>query len=154
VADTHVIRQEDPFWIHYKANRPNEDRIAGKFMTFGIKPVDDKTISAIEEAVETGIVNYVKHSNTESGHINPNSRDPDSYVICWYSSDDRGQLQRLAEFLVKKDMIQKTKKDRLYNISFKYDDQTRAGEYGDSFEAKISLSEFIDLDSGESRRKS
>ena len=36
-----------------------------------------------------------------------------------------------------------------YNIGFKLDDQTRAGEYGTSFKARITLSDFVDLESGE-----
>ena len=35
-----------------------------------------------------------------------------------------------------------------YNISFKYDDQTRAGEYGSNFEGKINIEKFIDLKTG------
>ena len=35
-----------------------------------------------------------------------------------------------------------------YNNSFKFDDQTRAGEYGADFEGKIKLDEFIDLKTG------
>ena len=43
----------------------------------------------------------------------------------------------------------KTKTGRLYNISFKFDDQTRAGEYGADFKGAIKLAQFIDLNTGE-----
>jgi hypothetical protein len=39
--------------------------------------------------------------------------------------------------------------ERFYNISFKYDDQTRAGEYGEDFKGEIKLERFINLDTGE-----
>lgn len=54
-------------------------------------------------------------------------------------------------FLVN-NLIQKTKKGRLYNISFKLDKQTQAGEYGNEFHSEIRLSNFIDLETGEWRR--
>ena len=46
-------------------------------------------------------------------------------------------------------MITKTAKDRFYNIPFKLDQQTRGGEYGETFKSEITLDKFIDLDSGE-----
>ena len=51
--------------------------------------------------------------------------------------------------MIDNQLIRKTKKGRYYNMSFKFDDQTRAGEYGDNFEGKIKLEDFIDLDTGE-----
>ena len=47
------------------------------------------------------------------------------------------------------ELIQKTKTGRLYNISFKFDDQTRAGKYGADFKGVIKLAQFIDLNIGE-----
>ena len=46
-------------------------------------------------------------------------------------------------------MIQRTKKGKLYNISFKLDNQTRSGEYGEAFKSSIKLSNFINLDTEE-----
>lgn len=45
--------------------------------------------------------------------------------------------------------MRRTKVGRLYNIPFKFDAQTYAGEYGDDFHAKICLADFVDLDTGE-----
>ena len=50
--------------------------------------------------------------------------------------------------MIQNDLIRKTKSGRYYNNSFKFDDQTRAGEYGADFEGKIKLNEFIDLETG------
>lgn len=47
------------------------------------------------------------------------------------------------------ELTQKTKTGRLYSISFKFDDQTRAGEYGADFKGAIKLAQFIDLNIGE-----
>lgn len=143
-----VKEQENLAWVYYQADRTDGNDIVGKFLTYGRRPVPEEVRATIRKAIETGIVDHVKHSNTESGYVNPNARDKDTYVICWYCSDDREKLQRLAEFLVENDMIQKTAKGRLYNMAFKYDSQTRAGEYGDRFVAEIKLENFIDLDTG------
>lgn len=37
----------------------------------------------------------------------------------------------------------------LYNISFKLDDQTRAGEYGEMFQIEIKWEQFLGLYTGE-----
>lgn len=47
-------------------------------------------------------------------------------------------------------MVQKTPESRLYNIAFKYDSRTSAGEYGEGFVTEIKLTDFIDLDTGAS----
>ena len=49
----------------------------------------------------------------------------------------------------KLNLIRKTKTGKYYNISFKLDRQTEAGEYGDDYKGTIKLSDFIDLTTGE-----
>lgn len=51
--------------------------------------------------------------------------------------------------MLENNLIRRTKTGRLYNISFKFDDQTLAGEYGSDFEGKIKLEQFVDLNTGE-----
>ena len=46
-------------------------------------------------------------------------------------------------------LIRKTKTGRFYNISFKFDDQTRAGIYRENFDGVIKLAQFVDLNTGE-----
>lgn len=140
--------KENPAWIYYLGDRVEEERkyIKGKFMTFGLFPVNARTKSLIKKALDEEVVFAVKHS--QEGYVNPRSADPDKYVICWYSTDEKEDLSKLAEFLVKNGLVQITKAGKLYNISFKYDSQTRSGQYGDSFVAQIGLADFIDLDTG------
>ena len=57
--------------------------------------------------------------------------------------------KKVIQFFLDNDMIQKTKTGKLYNISFKLDDQTRAGEYGEMFQSEIKLEQFLDLYTGE-----
>lgn len=71
-------------------------------------------------------------------------------VICFYlNGDDIENHHRIIQFMMDNKLIQKTKTGRWYNISFKFDDQTRAGEYGIGFKGEIKLAQFIDLNTGE-----
>ena len=91
-------------------------------------------------AVEGGVVSQAKHSAAPEG------------VACFYlHGDDVEGHQKVIRFLLKHDLIKKTKEGKLYNISFKYDDQTRANMYGENFKAEIKLEDFIDLHTGELR---
>ena len=56
---------------------------------------------------------------------------------------------KIVNIMVKLDLIQKTKSGKLFNIAYKFNDQTRSGEYGNSFTAKVTLSDYVNLDTGE-----
>lgn len=64
-------------------------------------------------------------------------------------TDDLEAHRRTLTFMLKNDLIRRTKAGKLYNIGFKLNDQTRAGEYGSMFNAKIKLEDFVDLETGE-----
>ncbi len=71
-------------------------------------------------------------------------------VICFnLNGDDIENHKRVIQFMIDNDLIKKTKTGRFYNNSFKFDDQTRAGEYGADFEGKIKLDQYINLQTGE-----
>lgn len=55
--------------------------------------------------------------------------------------------------MIQHDLIRMTKSGRYYNNSFKFDNQTRAGEYSTDFEGMIKLNEFINIETGEHIRK-
>lgn len=90
------------------------------------------------DAVEKGIVVESKHSNAETG------------VACFYiNCDDIKSHKKVITYFIENNLINKTKAGSYYNISFKLDSQTRNGEYGKDFHAKIRLADFIDLNTGE-----
>lgn len=70
-------------------------------------------------------------------------------VICFYlNCDDKEDHRKVLRFMLDNNLIRRTKAGRLTNIAFKLDEQTIAGEYGSCFIPKITLSQFVDLDTG------
>lgn len=89
-------------------------------------------------AIEEGIVEECKHSNASEG------------VSCFYLNDDDVEgHKRIIGFFIRNGLIRKTKKGKLYNISFKHDTQTLAGEYGEDYHSDIKLEEFVNLETGD-----
>lgn len=73
----------------------------------------------------------------------------ESGVICFYvNSDDIEGHRKIIQFMLNNELIRKTKTGKLYNISFKFDSQTRAKEYGADFEGAIKLEQYVDLNTG------
>lgn len=94
-------------------------------------------------AVENGVVCEAKHNSTIDA--------PDSTGVCCFylDGDDMEAHERILSFLMDYDLIERDASGRLKNIPFKYDWQTLAGEYDDDFVPEITLSMFVDLDTGE-----
>ena len=93
-----------------------------------------------QNAVINGIVEEAKHSNNVDG-------------VCFFylNIDDIEGHKCVIEYFLKNKLIPKTKKGRYYNIPFKLDEQTRKGEYAEfgNFTPKLTLSDFVNLDTGE-----
>jgi hypothetical protein len=125
-------------WIFYLGDEYkqfNEDK-SGKWMYFF---GDRKFVEKIcEDAVKMNIVKESKHTDGEEG------------VACFYlDCDDIDAHKKVILYFLENGLIKRTKSGRLYNISFKLDNQTRAGEYGDEFKSEIKLSKYVDLNTGE-----
>ena len=124
-------------WVFYLDGNPEfDDHKVGKWMYFFN---DRKRVAGLcEKAIEEGIVLEAKHSDAEEG------------VACFYLEfNDMKTHKKVIQFFLDNDMIQKTKSGKLHNISFKLDDQTRAGEYGNEFVSVIKLEHFLNLITGE-----
>lgn len=123
-------------WGYYVGdNNQFDSNKAGKWMYFF---KDKKFVAEIcEDTVKKNIVNQSKHSDEETG------------VACFYlNCDDIETHKKIISYFIENNLIQRTKSGRLYNISFKLNTQTSAGEYGNEFKSEIKLSKFIDLDTG------
>lgn len=129
---------ENYAWVYYIIDvKPdlNETKV-GKWMYFF---KDRQFVEVIcKNAIERNIVEECKHSNADDG------------VACFYlNDDDTDGHRRVIKYFLENDLIRKTKKGRLYNISFKHDTQTLAGEYGENYHSDIKLADFVDLETGE-----
>ena len=142
-----MIKNEDEDWVNYYYDEFKyselDDKKVGKWMYYFRGEDGYEFAEAIcEAAVENEIVFRAKHNSITSLE--------DSGVICFYlNCDDYDRHKKVISFLIKNDMIRRTKDGRYYNESFKLNSQTRAGEYGSNFHATIRLSDFIDLKTGE-----
>ena len=134
-------------WYWYLSGEEDklEKHKCGKWMYF----FEDQAFAhrICKAAIESGACYECKCTNMEEQMM-------DTGVICFYlNGDDIKNHYRVIDFMIQNDLIRKTKTGRYYNNSFKFDDQTRAGEYGADFEGKIKLNEFINLETGEHIRK-
>lgn len=129
---------ENIAWIYYLSDIDSDfdNRKIGKWMYFfNDRPFVEKIC---KKAIEKNIVLDCKHSNDDSG------------VSCFYLNDDDIEThKKVITFFIENNLIRKTKEGKLYNISFKHDDQTIAGEYGKDYSSNIKLDNFINLETGE-----
>ena len=89
-------------------------------------------------AAHEGVVAECKHSDDATG------------VCCFcLEGDDLEAHRRVIGFFLDNGMVRRTKAGRLYDISFKYDSQTLAGQYDGDFVAQLRLHDFVDLCTGE-----
>lgn len=127
-------------WIFYlRSGHESLDKDkCGKWMYFFS---DEEFADKIcRTAVENEVCVEAKHSDSSEG------------VCCFYlNGDDKLAHRRVIGYFIENNLIRKTKAGKFYNISFKYDNQTIAGEYGPRFNGEIKLDEFIDLNTGEWR---
>ena len=128
-------------WVLYSSKQVSVPDTSGKWMYF----FDDQSIAEklCKQAIDENIVDICKHTDlTASG-------TPEG-VICFYADgSNKGEVSRIVRWMVTNNLVRRTKAGKLYNISFKFDDQTRAGEYGAGYEGQIKLADIMDLTTGE-----
>lgn len=136
-----MIRKFGWFWYLSGLEDLLDETKCGKWMCF----FDDQEFakSICEKAMEEKVCYECKCTDMES-------QNSLTGVICFYlNGDDIENHKRVIRFMMENSLIRKTKTGKLYNISFKFDDQTRVGEYGADFEGKIKLEQFVDLQTRE-----
>lgn len=142
--DGDIVRVDNDYWSYYMDTDlvcELDERKCGKWTCFFTDIGFAEHVC--RKAVLEGAVVECKHTGSEV--FGENKRG----VICFYLNvDDEAAHRRVLEFMLENGLVRKTKAGRLYNIGFKLDEQTRAGEYGSEFNAKISLEDFVDLETG------
>lgn len=143
--DERIVALDDGFW-HFVLNRDEAKDLGtdtcGKWMSY----FDDFDFAAdiCRKAVESGAVVECKCTS----RLMLATRG--SGVICFYvNGDDTQGHHKVLSFMMEHGLIRRTKSGRLYDIGFKFDSQTRAGEYGEAFVPKMTLSDFVNLETGE-----
>lgn len=143
----HVVRQEGICWVYYADTariRSLVPKRCGKWMHF--TGDFDHAEELVREAVLTGAVICAKRGTPYQMRMTDNV----STVCCFYLNGDDAEAHRRAlRFMLEHDLVPKSSAGRLANVPFKYDEQTRAGEYGDRFRPRVTLSDFVNLDTGE-----
>lgn len=120
----------------YKKLRASDK--VGKWMFFYEK--DYYAHNCVEEAIELGVCTQAKYCATLPGRTG---------VACFYTlCDDIEENKKIIKYFIDRKLIRTTKSGKYYNISFKFDNQTRNHQYNNEFEAKIRLSDYINLETG------
>ena len=140
-----MVVEKTPGWVRYhetKAGKTLDIHKSGKWMYF----FEAKDVAFARDlcckAIEKHIVTTCKHTDIQE------TGSPTG-VICFYIHfDDVEAHKRVLGFFLENNLIKKTVAGKLYDISFKLDEQTLAGEYGAEFQAKIRLSDFVNLSTG------
>lgn len=136
-----MIRRGGWYWYLTEKAKLLERHKCGKWMYFFYD--QEFAMNICEKAIVENACYECKCTDMEQA-------DAEKGVICFYlNGDDIENHHRVIQFMMDNKLIPKTKTGRLHNISFKFDDQTRAGEYGFDFEGAIKLAQFIDLNTGE-----
>ena len=130
-----IVRQFG--WVYYVDDDSifDPDKVGKWMYFFGDKEFVAKICG---DAVKRNIIKESKHSDADEG------------VACFYlNCDDVAAHKKIISYFIENNLIRRTKTGRLYNISFKLDNQTLAGEYGGDFHSEIKLDKFLNLDTGE-----
>ena len=132
-------------WFFYFSGQ--EDKLVpekcGKWMYFFKADEQEFAQDICQKAIDEKICYNCKCTDIEAD-------GRDTGVICFYANDDDYENhKRIISFMLKNDLIPKTRHGKYWNISFKFDQQTIAGEYGDGYDGKLKLEQLMNLYTGE-----
>ena len=150
----------DTVWFRFKqkkAKRMNQEK-CGKWMYHYFYNIDFNNLEDVSKKeneindflykICTGIIEQGWCVSCKYRSIRTNLEK--SGVICFYTEiDNVEENKHIIQYMIDNDLIKKTKTGKYYNISFKLDSQTNVGEYGKNFKAKVKLSDYIDLKTGQ-----
>lgn len=136
------------FYISDNYKESNNDK-SGKWMYFFETNQLNYVSEICKKAIESNVVLICKHNDEVGCKYSPFGNGQ-SGVACFYMNyDDIDSHKKVISFFLENNLIKKTKSGRLFNISFKLNSQTREGNYSDTYKSKLTLNQFINLDTGE-----
>ena len=122
-----------------------EPDVCGKWMMYFSEDEQAWAHDMIEGAITSGACGSAKMSNSLNMMVYGGTG-----VACFYivGTDDE-QHKTLLSYMLDQGLFPHDADGRLCDEPFKFDWQTAAGQYGDSFVPEITLSDYVDLDTGE-----
>lgn len=139
-TDTVVVHMEHESldWTYYGEDNQNIENV-GKWMCFFSADSVSYISLIAQKAIELKIVKRCKHTRFDK-------YKKKTGVLCLYiDGNNKSDHLRVINFMIENNLIRRTKLGKLFNISFKFDFQTKKDEYGKSFKPILKLSDFIDL---------
>lgn len=125
-------------YLHYrqtKPSRPLDPERAGKWCLFQ-KCSQEVAARICAFAVAKNEIAEAKHPLfPKAGGVFP--------IFLYCNGDDREGHAAILHFLFAMGLLPKNRDGTFKNISFQYDRQTNAGQYGDNFQAEICLYDFL-----------
>lgn len=143
----HVEVDQSMYWIYaYIAGCDLEaalpDSTCGKWMHVFDTGEEDFAREMIELSISEGVCYEAKMSSPYSMSLHQGTG-----VICFYIDGSKpAQHEKLLQFMLDHDLFPEDDNGKLSNEPFKFDWQTREGQYDDDFVPEITLSDFVDLE--------
>lgn len=139
-----------PYCFFYQSEDYKKLDSCGKWIHFFSKSNYHFVKEVCVRAIKENVVTTTKHSSFEKESLpNPLSTNKDTGVICFYIDGTSDEChKRVLKYMIKNDLIQRTKTGKLFNIAYKFDSQTLNNEYGDDFIAQTKLDNYVDLETG------
>lgn len=135
---------KDLFWTYYMDDDVELDPLkVGKWMLF-FNFNEQRTF--FDKICEDVVIKKILQQTKCSSRPNPQGQ---GVAIFYLHIDDKNTHKKIITYFIENNLIKETKAGKFYNLSFKLDNQTRAGEYGDDFKAQLKLEEIINLSTGE-----
>lgn len=127
-------------WTYYieKDNNYDSSKVGKWMLFFNFDNELDFFEGICKDVVEKKILKQSKCSSSK------NNRGQ-GVAIFYLNIDDMETHKKIISYFIENNLIPRTKNGRLYNISFKLDDQTREGQYNDDFISQLKLDKIIDL---------
>ena len=139
-----MSRKGNLFWNFYTSGEHTTIPNCGKWTYFFNVDGLDFVNGICEDVIARGVVSHVKHTSSRVLY------EKKSGVVCFYiDGTDRDSNIRVLKYFMEKGLIPRNKNGNYRNISFKFDEQTYKGQYGEDFKSVLKLSDFVDVTTGE-----
>lgn len=140
-------KEEDIYWARYRASGRSEPASCGKWLV-STETEGDADRLCMEAA---GLECVAETKRTTAMH--PWHTDDNDWLCCIYTdAEDEDKIKKALGFLIKNGWVRRKRDGTLWNIAYKTDEQTRAGEYEGAYRESAQrrkLYDYADARTGE-----